>query len=298
MIADPTAEMTPWSRPWTVAAPLSLTGVGLHSGHSATVRVLSAPAGHGLVFHRVDLPGAPAVPARYDGVTETMLSTALGPEGARVRTVEHLLAALWGMGVSDARIEVDGPEVPVLDGSAKPYVEAIQRVGVTVLDGDRPTIALPELAIVDGDKSVSVAPADTASITYVVDFGHPLAGPQILTLALSPKAFATELAPARTFCFERDVEAMQAAGLAKGGSIENAVVILKSAYSSALRFPDELVRHKALDLVGDLALLGASWTGHVTVVKGGHALHNTLARAVMRRVETERHAPSVAGSLR
>jgi UDP-3-O-[3-hydroxymyristoyl] N-acetylglucosamine deacetylase len=295
MIADPTAELTPWSQPWTVAAPIALTGVGLHSGHSATVRVLAAPAGHGLVFHRVDLPGAPAVPARYDGVTETMLSTALGPDHARVRTVEHLLAALYGMGISDARIEVDGPELPVLDGSAAPYVEGIRHVGVEVLAGRRETIALPELAIADGDKSVSVAPADTASITYVVDYGHPLAGAQILHLALTPKVFAEAIAPARTFCFARDVEAMQAAGLAKGGSIENAVVILEDAYSSALRFPDELVRHKALDLIGDLALLGANWTGHVTVVKGGHALHNTLARALMRRVGQGLSTPVGAG---
>jgi UDP-3-O-[3-hydroxymyristoyl] N-acetylglucosamine deacetylase len=290
MNADPTDEKTPWSQPWTLAAPITLEGIGLHSGRPAMVRVVPAPAGHGLVFHRVDLPGSPAIPARWDLVTETLLSTALGEPEARVQTVEHLLAGLWGMGISDARIEVHGPEVPVLDGSALPYVEAIRTVGVTVLDGQRPVLRLPQVGRVDGEKAVSVVPAETATITYVVDYGHPLAGPQIFQRTLTPRVFATELAPARTFGFLRDVEAMRAAGLAKGGSVENAVVIMEEAYSSPLRFPDELVRHKALDLVGDLALLGGSWTGHVIVVKGGHKLHNELAREAMRQLQAPERA--------
>jgi UDP-3-O-[3-hydroxymyristoyl] N-acetylglucosamine deacetylase len=278
MKAVPTDVSTPWSQPWTLAAPLTLDGVGLHSGRPALVRVVPAPAGHGLVFHRVDLPGAPAVPARADLVTETLLSTTLAVGEARVQTVEHLLAALWGMGISDARIEVDGPEVPVLDGSARPYVEAILEIGVTVLPGTRLVLALPEASRVDGDKRISVAPDTVCRLTYDVDYGHPLAGPQAFTLELTPATFAAELSGARTFGFVRDVEAMRAAGLAKGGSVENAIVIGEDAYSSPLRYADELVRHKMLDLVGDLALLGAHWTGHVRVEKGGHKLHNDLAR--------------------
>lgn len=285
MSADPTNEPLPWSQPWTLDAPIALAGIGLHSGRPAMVRVVPAPAGHGLVFHRVDLPGSPAIPARFDLVTETQLSTALGPADARVQTVEHLLAALYGMGISDARIEVNGPEVPVLDGSALPYVEAIRDVGVRVLDGVRLVMPLPQVGLVDGDKAISVVPATTATITYVVDYGHPLAGPQIFQRTLTPAVFAAEIAPARTFGFMRDVEAMRAAGLAKGGSIENAVVIGEDAYSSPLRFADEMVRHKALDLIGDLALLGGFWTGHVIVVKGGHKLHNELAREAMRQFE-------------
>jgi UDP-3-O-[3-hydroxymyristoyl] N-acetylglucosamine deacetylase len=296
MKADPTDELTPWAQPWTLAAPITMEGVGLHSGRPALVRLVPAPAGHGLVFHRVDLPGSPAIPARAELVTETLLSTTLAvedapmaPQGAlgfgtlagsftRVQTVEHLLAALWGMGVSDARIEVDGPEVPVLDGSARPYVEAILKTGVTVLEGTRLVLPLPQAGRVDGEKAISVVPDTACRITCVVDYGHPLAGPQIFQITLTPATFASEIAGARTFGFLRDVEAMRAHGLAKGGSVENAVVIGEDTYSSPLRFADELVRHKALDLIGDFALLGAHWTGHVLVVKGGHKLHNELAR--------------------
>lgn len=278
MKADPTDELTPWAQPWTLAAPITLEGVGLHSGRPALVRLVPAPSGHGLVFHRVDLPGSPAIPARADLVTETLLSTTLAVEDARVQTVEHLLAALWGMGISDARIEVDGPEVPVLDGSAKPYVEAILNTGVSVLEGTRLVLPLPQAGRVDGEKAISVVPDTECRLTCVVDYGHPLAGPQIFQITLTPATFAREIAGARTFGFLRDVEAMRAHGLAKGGSVENAVVIGEDTYSSPLRFADELVRHKALDLIGDFALLGAHWTGHVLVVKGGHKLHNELAR--------------------
>lgn len=278
MTADPTDELTPWAQPWTLAAPICLEGVGLHSGRPALVRIVPAPAGHGLVFHRVDLPGSPAIPARAEHVTETLLSTTLAVEEANVQTVEHLLAALWGMGVSDARIEVDGPEVPVLDGSARPYVEAILEVGVKVLAGARLVLSLPHAGRVDGEKAISVVPDAQCRLTCVVDYGHPLAGPQIFQCTLTPAVFARDIAGARTFGFLRDVETMRAQGRALGGSVENAVVIAEDAYSSPLRYADELVRHKALDLIGDLALLGAHWTGHVLVVKGGHKLHNELAR--------------------
>lgn len=281
MIADPTAAQDAWPRAWTLATPLDFQGVGVHSGLSARVRLVPAPAGHGYVFHRVDLPGSPAVPARADLVSHTVMSTTLGIDGCTVHTVEHLLAALAGLGVTDARIEVDGPEVPILDGSAWPFVEAIRAAGIRVLDAPRPVLALPLVAQSEGDKSLTVVPGPRAEVTYAVDFGHPLAGPQLFHAVITPAYFAEQLAPARTFGFLRDVEALRAAGLAKGGSIDNAIVIQDDRYSSPLRFPDELVRHKVLDLIGDLALLGASWTGHVVAVKAGHKLHNALAREVL-----------------
>lgn len=281
---DPLDATTPWAQAWTVAAPLTLAGVGLHAGAPATARVVPAPAGHGLVFHRVDLPGTPGIPATWAHVSDTRLSTTLQCEQARLSTVEHLLAALWGLGVSDARIEVDGPEVPILDGSARPFAEAIVETGVRVLDAARPVRALPSLGLTDGDKAMSVVPDDAARLTCVIDFGQPHAGPQIFHRNLSPRVFYDEIAAARTFCFRRDVEAMRAAGLARGGSLENAIVLDADGPSSPLRFSDELARHKALDLIGDLALLGSFWCGHVIAVKAGHPLHTRFARALAERV--------------
>jgi UDP-3-O-[3-hydroxymyristoyl] N-acetylglucosamine deacetylase len=296
MIADPTAAQDAWPRAWTLATPLDFEGVGVHSGMSARVRLVPAPAGHGFVFHRVDLPGAPAIPARAEHVSHTVMSTTLSVEDCAVHTVEHLLAALAGLGVTDARIEVDGPEVPILDGSAWPFVEAIRAAGIRVLDAPRPVVALPLAACSEGDKTLTVVPGSHAEVTYAVDFGHPLAGPQLFHALLTPAYFAREIAPARTFGFLRDVEALRAAGLAKGGSVENAIVIMDDRYSSELRFADELVRHKVLDLIGDLALLGASWTGHVVAVKAGHKLHNALARQVGATVR--RTAPPVLEAAR
>lgn len=281
MIADPIAAQDVWNQAWTLATPLDFEGVGVHSGLPARIRLIPAPAAHGVVFHRVDLPGAPALPARADLVGHTVMSTTLGFDGAAVHTIEHLLAALYGLGVSDVRIEVDGPEVPILDGSALPFVTAIREAGVRVHAAARPTVALPLAGLADGDKTLTVVPGDRMEVSYAVDFGHPLAGPQLFHAAITPAYFASEIAPARTFGFLRDVEAMRAAGLARGGSVENAIVIMDDAYSSPLRFPDELVRHKVLDLIGDLALLGGFWTGHVTAVKAGHKLHNRLARQVL-----------------
>lgn len=291
MTADPTDQATPWSQPWTLATPLTFEGVGLHSGRPVTLRLQPAPAGHGYVFHRVDLPGSDAIPARVANVVETRLSTTLAVGAARVQTVEHVLAALWGLGISDARLEIDGPELPVLDGSALPYVEAIRETGVRVLDGRRPMLALPSLGVSDGDKLVAAAPDTACRVTCAVDYGHPLAGPMLYTTELSPAVFAAELAPARTFCLLREVEAMWAAGLAKGGSVENALVIGDDGYTTPPRFADEPARHKALDLIGDLALLGVFWRGHVVASRAGHALH---VRWASQLAASAHRAPALA----
>jgi UDP-3-O-[3-hydroxymyristoyl] N-acetylglucosamine deacetylase len=286
MTLSPFAADIPLERPWTLAGPVSLSSVGLHTGRVITVRVLPAPAGTGLVFRRVDLPGAPTIPALATLATQTYLSTTLEANGASVQTVEHLLAGLWGLGVSDAWIELDGPEAPGMDGSALPLVEAVLAVGVEVLPGRRRRLALPAAGVAEGDRSVSVVPcAGAAAVTIACDYGHPQAGPQLLHLALTPEVFAREIAPARTFCLQREAEAMRAAGLAKGGSVENAVVFGPDGPSSALRFPNEPARHKALDLIGDLALVGAWWDGHVVAVKAGHGLHVALAQQVLARME-------------
>jgi UDP-3-O-[3-hydroxymyristoyl] N-acetylglucosamine deacetylase len=285
MTLSPLAADAPFDRPWTLAEPIALASVGLHTGRTIQLRVLPAPAGTGLVFRRVDLPGAPTIPALASHATQTYLSTTLVAGEASVQTVEHVLAGLWGLGVSDAWIELDGPEAPGMDGSAKPLVDAILAVGVEVLPGRRRVYGLPAGGVMEGDRSVSVVPADAPSLTIACDYGHPDAGPMLLNLSLTPAVFAHEIAAARTFCLQHEAEAMRAAGLAKGGSFENAVVFGADGPSTPLRFVDEPARHKALDLIGDLALVGAHWTGHVVAVKAGHGLHVALARQAQAPVE-------------
>jgi UDP-3-O-[3-hydroxymyristoyl] N-acetylglucosamine deacetylase len=291
MIFFPTAENAPaplpWEQPWTVAETLQFTGVGLHTGAPVTLTIVAAPAGTGLVFRRCDLPGMPSIPASLDHVSHTQLSTTLAANGASVQTVEHLLAALWGMGVSDAWLELNGPEVPILDGSAAPFATALARGGLRALAGRRPTLQLAARRVDEGDRSVEARPADECRISIKVDYSHPQAGAQSYTTLLSPAIFEREIAPARTFGFLHEVEALQAAGFARGGSTLNAVVISETGTSSPLRFADEFVRHKALDLMGDLALLGARWSGHVVAVKAGHGLHVALARELCQPLQRE-----------
>ncbi|MDB5099156.1 MAG: lpxC [Cyanobacteria bacterium RYN_339] len=280
MTFSPIAVDAPFSRPWTLAAPIALASVGLHSGRTIQLSVLPAPAGTGLAFRRVDLPGAPVIPALANHATQTYLSTTLVAGEASVQTVEHVLAALWGLGLTDAWIDLDGPEAPGMDGSALPLVEAILEVGVVALPGLRRRHAI-QGGVAEGERSVSVVPSDRSVVTIACDYGHPDAGARILTFDLTPAVFAREIAPARTFCLQHEAEAMRAAGLAKGGSFDNAVVFGPDGPSSALRFPDEPARHKALDLIGDLALVGAQWSGHVVAVKAGHGLHVALARQAL-----------------
>ncbi len=251
------------------------------------LEIAPAPAGHGYVFVRADLPGAPRIPARPDLVRSGYLATVLEVDGATVSTVEHVLAALWGLGVTDALLTLDGPEAPIADGSAAPFVAAIREAGVVALAAPRPLLDLPATGVAERDRSVSVVPGPETSVTIACDYGRAPAGPMLYTATLTPAVFATEIAPARTFALEEEVEAIRAAGLAKGASLDCAVVVGRDGFSSPLRFPDELVRHKALDLVGDLALLGAWWRGRVVAVKAGHALHVSFARRVAELILVE-----------
>jgi UDP-3-O-[3-hydroxymyristoyl] N-acetylglucosamine deacetylase len=274
----------------TVAEAFTREGVGVHGGASARVVVRPAPAGSGLVLARVDLPDEPAFGARLDAVRSASFATTLGaapPSPAAISTVEHLLAALHAAGVDDARIEVDGPEVPVLDGSALPFSQAIAEAGVVPTDGTRRCMVLDEaIAIRDGDRRVEVSPAAGFELHVEIDFDHPAIGRQAISCAeFTPGFFARELAPARTFGFLADVEGLRARGLAVGASLENTVVLDDATVMNeqGLRFRDECVRHKALDLVGDLALLGAPLRARVTAVRGGHALHHRLVGEILAR---------------
>lgn len=279
---------------WTLARSFELEGVGLHSGRSIQLALHPASENTGIRFVRSDLPGAPEIPALAEYVVETTLSTTLGIGDAKVQTVEHLMAALWSMGIANAYVVVDGAEMPALDGSARVYVDAIRRAGRVEQRAPRPIMELDAKIEIDwGEKSVFVQPAPRPEITYVVDYGHPLAGPQLFEGPVTEAVFEQEIAAARTFCLLSEVEAMRKMGLAQGGTTENAVVIADYRYLTPLRYPDEFVRHKVLDLLGDLALTGTWWVGQVVAVKAGHALHVALARKLRERALSRKEKPHV-----
>ena len=226
------------------------------------------------------------IPAVAAQVVESTLSTSLGARGARIATVEHVLSALTGMGVDNCRLEVDGPEIPVLDGSAAPFVYLIQEAGVrTQRVGKRFVVVQESVEAKDGDRLARVDPAREMSIRFTADFNHPLITDQTFEFVFSDRIFAREVAPARTFCFLRDIERMKAAGLALGGSLDNAIVIDEFSILNpgGLRFPDEFVRHKVLDALGDLTLFGMPLIGRFTAHKSGHALNHALVSKVLAK---------------
>jgi UDP-3-O-[3-hydroxymyristoyl] N-acetylglucosamine deacetylase len=263
---------------------VSTRGVGLHTGAQVTLTLRPAPPDHGIVFHRVDLPGSPPIPATAAHVVETTLATTLEKGGARVSTVEHLLAALSGVGIDNLRVELDGPEVPILDGSAGPFLYLVKSAGVRVQDAPKSFVVVKKTVTVrDGDKEATLQPCDRLRIDCTIDFHHPLVPSQSLSLDFSGRGFSRELARARTFGFLRDVERLKKAGLAQGGSLENAIVVDEFSILNpeGLRYPDEFVRHKALDALGDLALFGHPVIGLLRVCKSGHALHHRLVNQVL-----------------
>jgi UDP-3-O-[3-hydroxymyristoyl] N-acetylglucosamine deacetylase len=266
----------------TVAKRVSCTGVGLHSGRPATLTLAPAPADSGITFVRMDL--GVEVPARNDAVVDTLLSTSLGKGTARVATVEHVLAALAAMAIDNCRVEVDGPEIPILDGSAAPFVCLVQEAGTKAQRvGRRYLVVEHAVEVRDGDKLARLEPSDGFVVDFTADFDHPLVTNQSVRVAVTSRTFEREIARARTFCFRRDIERMQAAGLAKGGSLDNAIVIDEFSILNpeGLRFPDEFVRHKILDAVGDLALFGMPVVGALTAVKSGHAMNQALVAKVL-----------------
>ena len=266
----------------TLRTSVSIEGVGLHSGHPVSVHFKPAPADHGLVFYRRDRPQS-AIPARLESATTFDYATTLCAGGVSIGTVEHVLSAATGEGLDNCRIEIDGPEVPILDGSALPFVRLFHAAGFERQDAPVRPLRVPRpVSIARGDRSVSFLPDGAGlTVTYEIDFPHPVIGRQQLTVAIRPEEYSTRVAPARTFGFARDVEALRARGLARGGSLQNAVVLDEVAVvSGPLRFRDEFVRHKILDLVGDLALLGRPLFGQIHARKAGHALHIEFARAL------------------
>ena len=245
-----------------------------------------AAADTGIRFRRMDLGGL-EIPAHVAHVAGISYATILGRDGATVETVEHLLSALHGLGVDDVRVEVDGPEVPILDGSAAPFVILIHEAGLRPLAVSRRYLKVVKpVEIVRGGKWVRLSPADHFTVSYTIGFDHPLLRHQAISVRVGPQSFAADVAPARTFGFLREVETLRRAGLALGGSLENAVVIGETGVlNNTLRFDDEFVRHKVLDAIGDLTLVGFPVVGHLEAMKAGHALHAALARELMATPE-------------
>jgi UDP-3-O-[3-hydroxymyristoyl] N-acetylglucosamine deacetylase len=266
----------------TVAKRVSCTGVGLHSGAPVTLTLAPAPADAGLSFVRIDL--GVEIPARHDLVVDTKLSTSLAVGQARVSTVEHVLSALHGMGIDNCRIEVDGPEIPILDGSAAPFVALVNQAGVKAQRAAKRYLVITQpVEVREGDKVARFEPAEGFSVSFTADFGHPLITNQGFEVTVSDRSFEREVARARTFCFRKDIELMQSMGLARGGSLENAIVVddFSILNPEGLRFPDEFARHKVLDAIGDLALLGHPVLGALKAVKSGHALNQALVKRVL-----------------
>ena len=268
----------------TLTSSFELSGVGLHSGKYTQVRVLPANAGEGRYFVRVDLSDRPIIPAQPEAVSRTTLSTELARGEGHVQTVEHLLAALAGTGVDCARIEIDGAEVPLLDGSAQVWVEAIAQAGITEAAGsqDSPCLTLSEpIWICEQDAFVAALPATETRFTYGIDFDYSAIGNQWCSWSVASADFATEIAPARTFGFAEQIEELRSHGLIKGGSLDNALVCNRSGWiNPPLRFTNEPARHKLLDLVGDLSLLGTFPQAHFLAYKASHKLHVQLAQVL------------------
>jgi UDP-3-O-[3-hydroxymyristoyl] N-acetylglucosamine deacetylase len=266
----------------TLRRPTSCAGIGLHSGKKVTLSLKPAPADSGIRFRRSDLGGL-EVSATVQQVGGINYATGLTRDAVKVDTVEHLLGALVSLGIDNAVVELNSPEVPIMDGSAAPFVYLIQEAGVKTLNAPRRYLKVTRpMSLSRGDKRIARYPSDHFKVTYSIAFDHPLLRHQSRTIRLSEAAFIDDIAPARTFTFLKEVEMLRQQGLALGGSLENAVVIGDTGVlNNGLRFDDEFVRHKILDVIGDMALVGYPIIGHLVAHRGGHALHTAFAAQVV-----------------
>src|SRR5262244_1844482 len=271
----------------TIAGSIEFTGVGLHTGENATLRILPAPAGKGIVFRRVDLDNF-ELRADVGSVARVAYATTLMSRGVWISTVEHLLSALYGIGIDNAYVELDNFEVPILDGSALAFAEAIGRAGITKQKRQRRYIRIArEFVLKDGQKTLGIYPSETFSIQYDINFPHPLIGKQSLHVEFTGTNYADLIGPARTFGFYEDVEKLQAHGLIRGGSLENAIVLTETGMlnDTSLRCKDEFVRHKILDLLGDFALIGQPVMGRLVADRAGHALHTRFVAGLLESTD-------------
>ncbi len=272
----------------TIGSPVGLSGIGLHTGAKVNLRLTPAPSNAGIVFKRVDLEGF-AIDALARNVARVSYATILMKKGVLISTTEHLLSALVACGVDNVYIEIDNLELPIADGSALPFVRLISKAGLRAQRARR-TYAkvLRPVEVVDGVRRIAVYPSDTLRITYQIVFPHPLIGKQVLEFTPFQCDYEEQIAPARTFGFLDEVEMLRKSGLVRGGSLENAVVLTRDGLLNpeGLRFPNEFCRHKVLDMIGDLALLGHPLLGHVVAERAGHAMHIALVARLLREKDT------------
>jgi len=257
--------------------------VGLHSGAPVKVRILPAPSNTGIIFRRVDLDGFEVEPIGRN-VARVSYATSLMKKGVLISTTEHLLSALVGMRIDNAIIELDNLELPILDGSARPFVELIRKAGIRKQRRPRTYVRiLRALEVREGNKFIGIYPAETYSVSYTINFPHPMIGREAFTLELTNGQYLSEIAPARTFGFLHEAEALRQQGLIRGASSENALVLTRDGLvNPPLRYSDEFVRHKILDLIGDLALIGKQVLGNVVADRAGHAMHTALVSRLLR----------------
>ena len=267
----------------TIQRPVEASGTGLHTGVFCNLRLLPAPSGTGVVFRRIDLDGF-EVEARAVNIARVSYATSLMKKGVLISTTEHLLSAFIGMGVDNAIVELDNLELPILDGSAEPYVAMILRAGIKTQRRSRTYMRIVRaVELREGEKFIAVYPSETYSVAYTINFPHPLIGKETFAIDLTSNAYHREIAPARTFGFLHEAQAMLNMGLIRGASEQNAIVLTHDGLiNPPLRYPDEFVRHKVLDLIGDLALLGRRILGRVVADRAGHAMHVALVSRLLR----------------
>lgn len=266
----------------TINRPFEISGVGLHSGVPVQLRMTPAPAGTGIVFRRTDLDLFP-ISASWKHIARVSYATSLMRQGVLIQTTEHLLSTLYSFAIDNAYVEIDNLEVPILDGSGKPFVDLLRAVGVRQLRRQRKYLRIRRpVTVEDGKKRISILPDDTFRLTCEIDFPAPI-GKQSVEMEVTPDRYAAELSAARTFGFERELDQLREMGLIRGASLESAVCFTESGVLNpgGLRFADECCRHKALDLIGDLALLGRPLLGHVIAERAGHAMHTALVAKIM-----------------
>jgi UDP-3-O-[3-hydroxymyristoyl] N-acetylglucosamine deacetylase len=266
----------------TIQRSVEVSGVGLHSGVPVKLRMLPAPAGSGIVFRRPDLENFP-ISASWKHVARVSYATSLMRQGVLIQTTEHLLSTLYSFGIDNVALEVDNLEVPILDGSGKPFVEMLRTAGLRQLRRKRRYLRIRRpVTVEDGRKRISIIPHDSFRLTCDIDFPRPI-GRQSIEMEVTPERYAEELSPARTFGFDRELDQLREMGLIRGASLSNAVCFTEDGVLNpeGLRFADECCRHKALDLIGDLALIGRPLLGHVIAERAGHAMHTALVAKIM-----------------
>ena len=270
----------------TVGEPVSCSGVGMHSGKRVKMTIHPAPVNHGIKFLRRDLPDNPCVAAHFNLVVDTSLATVIGNDGFIVSTIEHLMASFAGLGVDNALVELNAYEVPIMDGSAQTFTDLIKRAGIRRQPGNKYCFIITKpIELSRDEKFVAVYPDWEPRISYTIDFDHPMIGRQSLSVALTNGAFENEICWARTFGFLNEIEYLKKYGFAKGGSLDNVVVVDAQTVMNAdgLRSPDEFVRHKILDCIGDFSLLGMPIIGHIKISKSGHAFNHAFLREFFAR---------------